>query len=348
MSDTPHAASSATTVTAVAPGAVVLIGEHAVDHGQPAIAAAVGLWATCRAAFSPDERFVFRSGVHEQAVDEEHVRQTWEALRNHFYHEDHAAIRAMADADSFAAQKYVLGAMFGGRLRRPLSLVWESEVLSRAGLDVGGPAFVAMVSAVCALLLPGATAEERAAWAHHGEEVTHGGDASALDVQTSLVGGVVRFTGRGVATRLRVARGLTLVVGDTGVRAQVGEVKERVRRWLEARPTARTHAIRSVGTLTAGAVAALERGDWAALGRVMDLNQLVLEKVGAVSAEAGRLIGAALDAGALGAKVSGPAGDLVVALATPETRAAVARAIGAAGGKPVTAEAGVAGASAAV
>lgn len=344
MSSGTGPASASTHVTAVAPGKVILFGEHAINRGQPAIAAAVGLRAVCRAEFATDGHFTFRSGTHEQRAGEDEVRRTWETLRNHFFHEDLAAIRALAAADYFAPQKYVLGSMFGGRFTRPLALSWESEVPSHSGLGSGGSAFVSMVAAVCTLLLPAATAEERATWAHHGDEVAHGGIASALDTQTSLLGGVIRFTGRGMATKLSVAPGMALVIGDTGVAAPTGEVNGRVREWLDEKPAARVHVFRTVGTLAAGAAVALEGGDWPTLGRLMNLNQLVLEKIGVTVPQSVGLIEAALDAGALGAKVSGSGGGgIVIALVTPQTRQAVADAITAAGGKALTPEVAVPG-----
>ena len=344
MSGGPGPVIASTHVTAVAPGKVILFGEHAINRGQPAIAAAVGLRAVCRAEFSADGQFSFRSGAREQRVGEDDLRRTWETLRNHFYHEDLVAIRALAAADYFAPQKYVLGSMFGGRFARPLALRWDSQVPSHSGLGSGGSAFVSMVAAVCALLLPGAGPEDRATWAHHGDEVAHGGIASALDTQTSLLGGVIRFTGRGMATKLSVAPGMTLVIGDTGVDAPTGEVNGRVRAWLEEKPTARMHVFRTVGTLAAAAGPALERGDWPALGRLMNLNQLVLEKIGVTIPQATRLIDAALDAGALGAKVSGSGGGgIIIALATPQTKTAIADAITAAGGKAMTPDVAVPG-----
>ena len=177
----------------------------------------------------------------------------------------------------------------------------------------------------------------RAGWAHLGDVVAHGGIASALDTQTSLLGGIIRFTGHGLATRLPFAADLTLVIGDTAVHAATAEVNARVRRWLDERPVARVHIFRTVGALTRAAETALSRGDWDELGRLMNLNQLVLEKIGVSCPEADRLIDAALEAGALGAKVSGSGGGgIVVALAMPDTKQAVTDAITSAGGKAFT------------
>ena len=60
--------------------------------------------------------------------------------------------------------------------------------------------------------------------------------------------------------------------------------------------------------------------------------------------QATRLIEAALDAGALGAKVSGSGGGgIIIALATPQTKQSIADAITAAGGKALTPDVAVPG-----
>jgi len=337
-------ATTSKSVTAVAPGKVILFGEHAINRGQPAIAVAVGLYARCTVEISPDDRFHFRSGTRSQDVDAGDVRRVSEQAAAHLRDEDFAAVRALSASDYFAPQKYVLGYVFQGRFPYGLSLRWESEVPPRSGLGSGASAFVAMAEAVCELVARKLERVHRGDLALRGETIAHGGIASALDTQTSLLGGVIEFTGSVPARRLPFAEGLTLVIGDTRVGAATGEVNARVRRWLDERPAARTHVFRTVGALSRAAVPALERGDWDGLGRLMNLNQLVLEKIGVSCPEADRLIAAALEAGALGAKVSGSGGGgIIVALATPETKKAVADAITEAGGNASTPEVAVPG-----
>ena len=73
MSASTGAPISTHCVTAVAPGKVILFGEHAINRGQPAVAAAVGLYARCRASYSDDGMFHFRAGARTQDVSMEEV-----------------------------------------------------------------------------------------------------------------------------------------------------------------------------------------------------------------------------------------------------------------------------------
>jgi mevalonate kinase len=121
-------------------------------------------------------------------------------------------------------------------------------------------------------------------------------------------------------------------------------VNTRVRFWFAENPADRMKYFRAIGDLARAAVPLLGQGDWAELGRLMTLNQSVLEKIGVSCPQIDRLIHAALGAGAFGAKLSGSGGGgIIIALASPETKPAVGKAIAAAGGRVFAPEIGVAG-----
>ena len=187
--------------------------------------------------------------------------------------------------------------------------------------------------------------EQVGEWAWRGDILAHGGIASALDTQTALCGSAIRFDGRIPAQSLPCAPGLSLVIGQTGVVAATSEVNGRVRAWIAERPASRRPYLQAIGALTRAAERCLAAGDWPELGHLMNLNHAVLEKVGVSCLEIDRLVATALDAGAYGAKISGSGGGgIILALASPESRAEVARAIREAGGEALVPEIGVPGA----
>ncbi|MGH3002152.1 MAG: hypothetical protein ACRDM1_05725, partial [Gaiellaceae bacterium] len=167
------------------------------------------------------------------------------------------------------------------------------------------------------------------AWA--GDTVAHGGVASALDATTCTLGGFVRYREPEGGRRLR-AGPLTLVVADTRVAASTAAVNASVRALLADSPGLHRH-FREIGLLAEEAAVAAERGRLDRLGDLMNLNQLVLERLGVSCSEIDALVAAALDAGAVGAKLSGSGGGgIVVALVEPADAAAVANAMEEAGG----------------
>lgn len=330
-------------ITATAPGKVILFGEHAINRGQAALSASVGLYATCRVR-PGTERYRFAGGGHSQSATRAEIFACGQWIERCRASADFAGIQKKAVEDYFGPAKSILVSVFGDSLPRGLDVEWESALPVSSGLGSGGAAFTAFVAALTALLPDEAGLERRAEWAQRGDLVAHGGIASALDTQTSLLGGVIHYAGHGLADGVPCGPGLALVIGHSGVQAATGDVNSRVRRWLAQKPAARLAVFRGIGALTRAALPALAAGDWDTLGRLMTLNQLVLEKIGVSCPELESLIDAALDAGALGAKLSGSGGGgIMAALVRPETQAAVADAVRAAGGIVYTPEIGVAG-----
>ena len=323
-------------VTGIAPGKIILFGEHAINRGQPAVAAAVGLYAEC--TVRPAKSYIFRSGTHHQQVTRGDIEELTTRIDKYRSSENYDEIRNVAASDYFAPQKYILGAGvfragLGELLPEGWEFTWESELPSSSGLGSGGAAFIAMVRALGGL----------PEWGRLGDIIAHGGIASGLDTQTSYWGGVVFYRLNEEAYPLKCAPGLSIVIGNTKVRAATSEVNTRVRQWLAEMQKARIHYFESIGALSRTAVPLLESGNWAELGRLLNLNQLFLEKIGVSCPECDRLIEAALSAGAFGAKISGSGGGgIIIALTSSEKKLAVSDAITAAGGQALTPEIGVA------
>ncbi len=325
--------SHAASVTASAPGKVILVGEHAVNRGQPALSVAVGLYARCHVGRLDIDQYRLRSGLQHATIHREDLTALRQWVERQRAAEDYTAIQALAARDYFAPAKYILALMLEHGLPTGLDIAWESEIPTSSGLGSGGAAFTALVAAAGALLPQLPRLEQWAAWAHGGDIIAHGGIASALDTQTSLLGGVIRVTNHGLAQRVPCAAGLSLIIGNTGVIAATSAVNGRVRRWLSEAPDSRMAYFQTIGTLTRLALPLLEQGAWQPLGHLLNLNQLILEKLGVSCPEIDQLIAAALGAGACGAKISGSGGGgIIIALVMPDHRQAVVDAIAAAGG----------------
>ncbi|HXI15339.1 MAG TPA: mevalonate kinase [Chloroflexota bacterium] len=337
-------------VVARAPGKVILFGEHAINRGQPALSACIGLYATCRLRQTDAAGIVFRSDAANYAelrMERAEVLALGNAVDRFRKFEDYESIRELARRDFFAPQQYILASALRDSLPLGLELEFSSDIPRAGGLGSGGAAFAALATALGAWTGLSEERERIADWAHRGDIVAHGGIASRLDSQTSLCGGVIRFTtAAGLGEPVPFHPGLTLVIGNTGVIGATSEVNSRVRRWLAESPDGRMRYFETIGLLSRTALGALRTGDWPELGRLMTLNQLVLEKLGVSSPELERLIDAALAAGAYGAKLAGSGGGgIMVALTDGVHASAVTGAIQASGGEPLTPKLAVPGAT---
>jgi len=331
-----------TSVVTSAPAKVILFGEHGVNRQQPALATALDLRLHCRVIPRADDDYTFSSGSQRDAIDRAgllafkhkiddlRARQALDEIRTHA-------------RDFFAPTRYVLAHVIEQIGGPGLDIEWRSTLPIGGGLGSGAAASSALALAASIAAGQPLTPTEVAFLAWQGDMIAHGGVASGLDSGASAVGGLIRYTLSDGPQALPYQAALPIVVGDTRVQANTAEVNTRVRAWLAAHP-ARRHLFAEMGLLEQQAELALANNDLATVGHLMNLNQLLLEKLGVSVAANARLIEAALDAGALGAKVSGSGGGgIIIALTEPDRQADVAAAIEQAGGRSLLTTAGCPG-----
>jgi mevalonate kinase len=123
-----------------------------------------------------------------------------------------------------------------------------------------------------------------------------------------------------------------LAIGDSGIETPTRDVVGDLRRRYEADPDRFVPLFDQVGEIAAHARGAIEGGHTADLGRLMDENHKLLQELGVSSPELDRLVAAARQGGALGAKLSGAGwGGNMIALVTDESRGRVDMALRLAG-----------------
>lgn len=202
------------------------------------------------------------------------------------------------------------------------------------GVGLGSSAALA-VAVVRALAHAGgrddlASPEKASAIAAASEAVFHGRPSGA-DAAVAAHGGVGVFrVGQGLSPIVPGARA-SIVVADTGPRPPTSEMIERVRARRDASPDG-ARAFDRLGVLSESGAAALGAGDLVALGTAMDEAASHLATLGLETPELASAMRAARAAGALGAKPTGAGGGgCLVALATPGNARAVTEALAARG-----------------
>lgn len=106
-----------------------------------------------------------------------------------------------------------------------------------------------------------------------------------------------------------------LLLANTGVQRHSGSVHKGLReQWIEGEPAV-VEGYREIARMARDGKVALLSGDWARFGALMNANHAIQRDLGGSGEANERLIAAALDAGALGAKLAGAGkGGTIIAL----------------------------------
>lgn len=302
---------------ASAPAKVILCGEHAVVYGQPAIAVPVsGLRVVARVEVNPPgER-----GLRVVAGDMNRVLPLISELS------------AVRDALELTA-----GLVLARLQHQPpdLTISIESDIPIASGLGSGAAVSAAFARALSAALgnpLNNAALNEIV----YEVEKIHHGTPSGIDNTVIVYEQPVYFVRQRPIEQFDIKQPFTLLIGDTGQSASTKIAVGDVCALYEAEPERIQPVIEAIGMLVQQARRVIEAGDIEQLGRLMTRNHGHLRVLTVSSPELDALVQAALDAGALGAKLSGGGrGGNMIALVTAETKTAVRTALLSAGAKQV-------------
>ena len=193
---------------------------------------------------------------------------------------------------------------FSGRLDQSFEVTTRSDFPHERGLGSSAAAAGAIIRAVLDACRREATASELFALTQTAEKVAHG-RPSGLDAAATCSPCPIWFQGgqmRPLSQRIEDAR---LVIADSGVHGSTREAVGGLRRRYEEDTGTVGPLIGALGALARTAIAALNDGDAPALGAAMDRAHAVLAELGLSLPVLDDLTGAARRAGALGAKLTG-------------------------------------------
>jgi mevalonate kinase len=265
-------------------GKLILLGEHAVVYGQPALAAGIPRGVRAVAVPGNGRIHVPAWGVDARVGDGSPVGTAAQRLL------DRLGVR---DRD------------------------FEIEALipSRAGLGSSA----AMAVAVARAASPEASTGDLLAAVAESEAVFHG-TPSGIDAAAALHGGIGCFRRETGWQPVPIQRRIKVCVGLSGKPRDTKAQVEAVGRLCARMPAARK-TIDLLGDITEAGIAAVKDGDIDTLGRLFDLAHGLLGGLRVSSPELDALAHAARATGSIGAKLTGAGGGgAVIALAPSHTR----------------------------
>jgi mevalonate kinase len=297
---------------ASAPGKIILFGEHAVVYGRPALAVPVTqVHADVEVTVSRDAQ----TWIHAPDIS---LHATLDSLPAD--HPIAAAIRSVFSALSISPLPSI-------------EVNISSTIPVASGLGSGAAVTVALIRALSSFLFLDFSNEQINQTAYEIEKLHHGTPSGIDNTVIAYARPVYFVRGQPIET-FKVGVPFTLVIADTGISAPTKESVGDVRKLWEADKLKWEKVFDEIGNVANSARGSVERGKRKELGRLMNENHILLQKLTVSSPELDRLVEAARRSGASGAKLSGGGrGGNLIALVEKETAAQVADALMSAGAK---------------
>lgn len=306
-----------TAFSASAPGKAILFGEHAVVYGQPAIAIPihqVSVKAIVKADILAPEG---RISVQSEAIG-------LDATLSKLSKDDALSMAIRNTLKHFSVE------------RAPaFQLKIVSDIPVASGLGSGAAVSAAVIRAVAGFL--GQTISDAAVSAiAYESEKSHHGTPSGIDNTVVSFGKAVYFEKGREAEVFEIGRPFDLLIADTGVASKTKAVVDQVRASWQENAALLERIFKDIGAISQQARKAMRLGDIEKLGVLMNQNQSLLAEMGVSSPELERLVLAALNAGALGAKLSGAGqGGNMIALGAIDKLDDIERALRSAGAQQI-------------
>jgi mevalonate kinase len=280
------------TITASAPGKLMLLGEHAVLHGRLAVVCAVNQRITVELTPRQDDAVHIQSELGTFA----------------------GRIDALSPERPF---RFVIAALIAGGIPGGCDLAIHSDFSDQVGLGSSAAVTVAVCAATDAWLGRETDPLDLVRRARDVVRTVQGGAGSGADVAASVFGGTLAYRADPLEiTPLAADPQLTVVY--SGSKTPTPEVIAIVDAQLAAEPDRVKAIFDDMNAASDAAALAVNEGDWAAFGRQLNAGGDLMTRLNLNTADITAIV-AALDQqpDITGAKISGSGlGDCVIGLGT--------------------------------
>lgn len=278
------------TTTALAPGKVILLGEHAAVYGNPVLVAAVDLRCCVTVKQRRDDVLI----LDNPAVGLENYRFNLPQIPR-LKKKWNLAL----SCESIEKTMGFLGEHTG------LEIKIESDIPISSGLGSSASIASAMVLAIAGELGHDLARKEIAEVAWDIENIIHG-KSSGVDPFAVTFGGVGRYS-RGRFKEIKIKEYPKITIGDSGIRSDTGELVSDVMRLKKEYPRFFDLYLEMMDHIVDYGQRFLGEGDLERFGQVMNINHGLLSSIGVSCPELDKLVWAARKK-SLGAKLCGAGG----------------------------------------
>lgn len=278
---------------ASAPAKIILFGEHFVVYGSPAILASINRRINVEVKKGGREgKVTIRSDIAAGEFD----GSTFKLI------EGSNLARSALEPIYYAAKQ----ALAARKQQGGLEIDMNSDIPYSVGLGSSAASLVATIAAVEALV--GKPDRKKICEsAIEAERIIHN-NSSGADCFVSAFGGLIYYSKGDGFKKIESKSTLFMVLGDTGIKHNTGELVSSVRKLKETNQMGFAGLMAQSKDICNQALIALNSGNADQLGMLMNENQMLLVRLGVSHEKADELIGIARESGALGAKITGAGG----------------------------------------
>lgn len=259
---------------------IILIGEHSVVYGQPAIALPLkDIQTKATVQTQSDGQTInsryFQGKITDMPAAMAGVAKLITELKHHFSAEDDHWL-----------------------------LTIESDIPAERGMGSSAATAVAIVRAFFDYYRQDLSREELLKWADVEEQITHR-SPSGLDAATVSSDSPLWFIKGQAGSQFDWQLDATMVIADTGIQGATKEAITAVKERLASEPESTNALIEHLGQLASATKTVLANNEVMKLGAILNAAQHDLGQLGVSDQALDHLINAANENGALGAKLTG-------------------------------------------
>lgn len=260
---------------------IILMGEHSVVYGQPAIALPLPNVTTTVVMTANDD--------HQQLVESRYFNGPLNNLPD--------------EMKGIAKLINELMNHFNG-VQDGWTMKITSDIPAERGMGSSAACAVAIIRAIFDYYNEPIDRQALLQWADVEEKITHR-SPSGLDAATVSSNDPVWFKKGAKGTPITLNLDATMVIADTGIKGATREAINTVKDKLLQEPDATNALLTKLGELTEDSRIAVANNQTTLLGKKLTAAHHVLDQLGVSDQKLNRLVQVALDHDALGAKLTG-------------------------------------------
>lgn len=266
-------------------GKTILFGEHFVVYGLPAIASAITSETTARVKKI--------KGNNYKLIDNRPATPGYKKRKKE---------------QQMDSTKRIFEFLEINPKETPVEIELSGNLVAASGVGASAASCAAIARALNEEFSLGLSKEKINQAAYEGEKGYHG-TPSGIDNTAAVYGGLILFKknlegGENTIERINI-KPIEIVLGDTGITSDTAEVVGDVKKEKEKNPEEFKKTFQEYNQTAEQALKAFKENNVEKIGKLMNKNHELLQKIGVSCKELEELVSIARENGAIGAKLTG-------------------------------------------